>query len=286
MKSFIVTQRSMRLYETTIRDLDVDEMRDFIIQSFRLPSSADIPLHIPLRSFTTKDGENICVVAPSTCDKKLPISYRFKGNDGREYVFRGNVAVCGIKDGEPSDHPSIDKLLEGLPVEPIYKDDAICIPSITEWMMIPLRTRRRITPSFWIWTRTKSDQKPGRIIVSGSNGGSFNREANEDAGGITPFINLRQIPEDTAEKMRELMGRKCSVELTAEGYRDMRLVKVSRDVYACASNAWGNRHNTSSLRAFDKNGGNEYKDCSLREFLNGEYLGWLTDFFKKAEIIS
>ena len=286
MKSFIKTQCSKSSYDTVLRDLDEEEMRDFVAQSFGMASGDNIPL----RAFTTEAGDTIFVAAPETCNRNLPVSYRFKGHDGKEYAFRGDIAVCGAKGEEPSDLPNMDELLTKYRVEPMYKDDAVCIPSLTEWEMLPERMRDHITPSFWIWTRTKADagsSERRRVeCVSARGCRNLAHSANDNSGGIAPFINLRQIDEATASKMREMMGRRTRVTLSAAGYEDVSMIKVSNDIYACSSDNWKILLSRTDLGAFDTNGQSEYKDSTLRAFLNGEYLDSLTSFIEKVQVVS
>ena len=281
MKSFIKTQSGISAYDTTLRDLNEVEMCDIVARS---GGTSDVLL----RSFTTETGDAICVAALRACRKNLPVSYRFKGDDGKEYIFRGNVAVCGVKDGKPSDLQNLDELLNRYPVEPMYKDDAICIPSAAEWGMFPTGMRYDVTPSFWIWTRTRSTEegvKIDEIRCTDAGGSALRKSADDSSGGVAPFIDLRRIPEETAAKMRELMGKETKVEVHAEGYNDIVLVKVTNDIYACASHSWNMCLDSSDLMPFDEDGGTEYEKSTLREYLNGEYLDDLIRFIEKVEIL-
>lgn len=287
MKCFIKTQSGMSAYDTAIRDLDEEEMCDFVAKSSETTSSGAVTL----RAFQTETGDAVCVAALTTCSKKLPISYRLKGDDGKEYAFRGNVAVCGCKEMKPRGLPNavMDELKKHYPVEPIYKDDAVCIPSVTEWCMLPPDLRNCISPNYWTWTRNESELDPGEIdtVISGSDRGPYSsRYPTDTAGGVTPFIDLRKIDEGTAAKMREFMGRSHDVTLEAKGYSDLHLVKVSDDVYAGVSSAWEMDDDQSGLMQFDEDGRTSYEDSTLREYLNGEYLTILKEFIEKAEISS
>jgi len=226
-------------------------------------------------------GDRIRAYAPARCRASEPITQRISTREAT-LAFRGTVIICGVRDGEEC---SIDNYIpaddEDGRIEPIYKDDAICIPSRDEWLAVPEEIRCTLAGGMWCWSRTIDNEGVANTIGACGDRGFYPIKL--DSGGVVAFIRLPCLPEDVAQAIRDKTDSDGLV--CFESYHKCKgrepecgvpyFVKVTNDVYGIGA---FNRFPTSARRGpedltrIDEDARKTYHDSSLRAELNGSYL--------------
>lgn len=275
---------------TVRRDLTGNEIQEMII--------ADHPgVLISRGTFSCfpgiKDSARVGIYHPSRCKASDPITMQVS-NGHETLAFRGTVIVCGERDGEDcSIYEDVLSIGEEGRIEPIYKDDAICIPSVDEWLAVPEKIRETLVGGLWCWSRDIDREGCSTVIsYEGIRGSYF---MNEDSGGVVAFVRLSRLPDDVAKAIHDHTdddGVVCFEPYRGKisnGMPDCAnpapyLVKLTNEVYGIAAyhrNPVG-FYEMGELCCIDPDKHNTYANSWLRDTLNDAYLDAMVKYIRKS----
>lgn len=268
MLSLIITpgQGANSAYQMTKRDITVDEAADII----RAAAAGDGYNKAGVLAETVCLGSRLHVLGVTYCKKEVPVSLVI-GDHGVTKKYRGPIVAYGFYDPD-SNRVLIPDFAKDVAVEPRYKDDVVCIPSVAEWKSIPEETRKLIANGNWNWSRDllqdSADVTRSRIL--------FDREMSDtyyivtdDVGGVAPVFDLTKLPEDVADKIR-------NAEPNSRGIFEfdyLELVRLTDNTYVGRTpfNDVRNTHHDLKRLHGDQRC-ESYEVCELRKELNGPYL--------------
>ena len=230
--------------------------------------------------------------AAAKCRKADPVVLEVPGSKKTKYAFRGTTICCGV--GPTGEDVDIKKgfLADEYPIEPIYGEDAICIPSVDEWLEIPQRTREILSDDLWSWSRNIDGGEDTTI----NEGGVYSTiSISHSCGAVVAFVNLRRLPSDVADKIRTretlttdsetgeiLANTACFNTKLGKSEYSFTLVKITNDVYGICA---GSRNiifgSPTSLTRLDPDRTKTYAESELRAHLNGDYLKQLIKYIRE-----
>lgn len=273
--------------ENARRDLSAEECEDMICGYRAVDISCTKLPYDPHRL----GSEFYKVLAAARCRKEDPVVLEGQGTVAK-YAFRGTVICCGVgTDGEDTDIKE-GFLADEYPIEPAYGDDAICIPSLAEWLAIPERKRKILSAGFWCWTRDIND---GIATTITSEREYISFDMSNTNGGVVSFVDLRRLPSDVADKIRtggepvtnantgEVLEDTVYFEKIDGTSRQFMLVKITKDIYGIRAEG---RNMTfgpipdPDLGNIDADRTKTYEESRLRAQLNGDYLEQLIKYIR------
>lgn len=261
MLSLIVTpekQDGKTRFKKALRDISEDEFSSLLMEH-----GCDPTVAVERTNYEEERGK-ISVIAPVRCKPKTPKSMAFKVGSQR-VQYRGPIIVAGTGDGA-GDRTLPKAFYRGLKVEPRYKDDAICLPSLAEWLALPEPLGKTLRSHNWIWLR---DTGPKHSVWTFGKIGAIQdvdlEPGTTDNGGIVSFIDLKKLPEKAANKIRA------------------RFHPVTDDIYAIGANERMLPGMASRWQEFYRDTTKEdcYDNSFIRRYLNEEYLPKLIEAANK-----
>lgn len=276
---------------TVRRDLTSDEIREMII--------ADHPGAFIGRGEYCyfpgiEDSARVGIYHPSFCKASDPITMKvFTGHE--TLAFRGTAIICGERDGEDcSIYENVLSDGEEGRIEPIYKDDAICIPSCEEWLAVPETIRSTLLGGMWAWSRDIDDGGNATAIGCDKMRGSY--PINESSGAVVAFVQLPLLPDDVAKAILDRTDADGLVCFERYGHKASNgmpecpapyLVRLTNDVYGIgaynrtSAGLGEDLEDMGDLCYLDPDGAQTYADSWLRDTLNGAYLDAMIKYIRK-----
>lgn len=280
MITLVITPNGNQPAIKALKDFTQEDMDGFMCRAMTERST---------NSFGTRKYDlatPIWITACSQARKSDPVTFRFEHNN-QIYQYRGPIIVCGCDEsGAPANLPShyiAEVQRDGTALEPGYRDDAIFLPSIAEWDLIPQAIRESILGAMWGWTRTCPGAACANTVRhSTSKSWPCGAEKVLNPNGAVPaLINLQQLPDDVQEIIRarpisdterDSNGNVLYHAVTftkshgAKFGANLHLIRVSDNVYGI--NAYDiDLFFPSCLAPFDNHEYNpacDYEHCSLR----------------------